>query len=56
MINRARGQLRSWMFIYAGLVAAIALAGNPGDARALASEAVPQTVINSNAPVARRDI
>lgn len=56
MINRARQELRSWMFIYAGFVAAIALAGNPTDARAIASEAVPQPVINSVAPVARRDI
>jgi hypothetical protein len=56
MINRARRQLRSWMFIYAGLAAAIALTGEPSDARALASEAVPQPVIPGAAPIARRDI
>ena len=56
MMKRARRQLRSWMFIYAGFVAAIALAGNPADARTATSEAAPQPVLAGNTPLLRRDI
>mgnify|MGYP001818035880 FL=1 len=56
MINQARRQLRSWMFMYAALVASIALAGNPVDARGSAAEATPQSVITLAAPLQRRDI
>ncbi len=56
MINRARQQLRSWMIIYAGLVAAIALAGDPSSERVAETDVLPQPVIPGAAPVARRDI
>jgi hypothetical protein len=44
------------MFIYAGLVAAAALAGDPSEARPMTAEAMPQPIIPSAAPIARRDI
>lgn len=56
MLTLARKQFRSWMFIYAGLVAAVLLSGQPAgvDAGAeLEGRMLPAVV---NAPLLRRDI
>lgn len=56
MIRQARNRLRSWMFIYAGLVAAIALSGNPADTVSGAAELMPSTAIDTSLPLLRQDI
>ena len=56
VLARAKKQFRSWMFIYAGLMAAVILSGQPAgvehETRLDGSE-LPAAV---NAPLLRRDI
>lgn len=56
MCQTLRNTLRSWMFIYAGLVAAIVLASQPvgGDNRSDFGETVRPLIID--APLGRVDI
>ena len=56
MFKKARNWLRSWMFIYAGLVAAIALAGHPADTGSTAAELIPSAAIDTTLPLLRQDI
>lgn len=53
---RAKKRFRSWMFIYAGLVTAIILSGQPGNAGAEARLEVGLLPAAANAPLLRRDI
>jgi len=56
VLTLARKQFRSWMFIYAGLVAAILLSGQPDGVEVgaeLEGRMLPAVV---NAPLLRRDI
>ena len=55
MTRSIRNSLKSWMFIYVGLVAAIVLAGPPADAMKQ-DTALPMPAIVGNAPLLRKDI
>ena len=56
MFARAKKQFRSWMFIYAGLLAAVILSGQPASVKSetrLDGSVFPAVV---DAPLLRRDI
>ena len=55
MARTIKNSLKSWMFIYAGLVAAIVLAGPPADV-AQQDTALPVPAIVGAAPLLRKDI
>ena len=44
------------MFIYAGLIAAIALAGEPRDAQTIGVDPITRPAIMPAAPITRQDI
>lgn len=56
MIKRARQSLKSWMFVYAGMVAAIAVSGQPTDVRSSTADLLPSPAIEATAPLMRNDI
>ncbi len=56
MIAKGRKPFRSWMFIYAGLVAAIILSGQPGSANSDMQSQGRELPGVANAPLLRRDI
>ena len=56
MITRGSGRIRSWMFIYAGLIAAIALAGEPRDVETIGVDPISRPAIMPATPVLRQDI
>ncbi|MDJ0750760.1 MAG: hypothetical protein QNJ11_14840 [Woeseiaceae bacterium] len=55
MTRVIRNSLKSWMFVYIGLVAAIVLAGQPDEVEQQ-DTAVPLPAIVGSAPLLRRDI
>ena len=56
MIKRARQSLRSWMFIYAGLLAAIVLAGQPANGTDIKVDVIPAPTFDAVMPLNRQDI
>ena len=56
MIHIMRGALRSWMFIYAGLVAAIVLASQPVSGTDRTGTESRVHVLVTDAPLGRADI
>lgn len=56
VVARVRKQLRSWMFIYIGLVAAIILSGQPAKVEAGTSLGGSDLPLILNAPLQRGDI
>lgn len=57
MIKQAKNWLRSWMLIYAGLIAAFTLAGDPaGTPGASATELVSPATVDASRPLLRQDI
>ena len=55
MTRAIKNSLKSWMFIYIGLVAAIVLAGQPAEVEQQ-DAALPLPAIVGSAPLLRRDI
>lgn len=55
MTTSGRNPLRSWMFIYFGLMAAFIMAGQPDESEQL-DNAVPMPAIVGEAPLFRKDI
>ena len=56
VFSSGRFQVRSWMFIYLGLLAAILLAGRPEDAGASDLERVATPTLRVESPLLRHDI
>lgn len=56
MFSPGRFQLRSWMFIYLGLIAAIVLAGPPSGPGADAPDFTRSPIVIVDSPLLRRDI
>ena len=56
MFLPGRFQLRSWMFIYVGLIAAILLAGQPVDNGAPSADVTRGPAVIVESPLLRRDI
>jgi hypothetical protein len=56
VLTPGRFQLRSWVFIYFGLIAAILLAGQPSGPEAEEARAIPQPAVIVDSPLLRRDI
>ena len=56
MLVKAKKQLRSWMFIYVGLAAAILLSGTPANENAESRLEATQLPVIADAPLLRRDI
>ena len=55
MSRSIRNSLRSWMFIYLGLIATIITAGQPSDA-VRQDAALPMPAVVGSAPLLRKDI
>ena len=55
MTRAIKNSLKSWMFIYIGLLAAIVLAGQPAEVERQ-DTALPLPAIVVNAPLLRKDI
>jgi hypothetical protein len=56
VFSSGRLQLRSWMFIYLGLIAAFVLAGDPANSGANGASAAPTPAMNARSPLLRHDI
>lgn len=56
MLAKARKQLRSWMFVYIALVAAIMLSGQPATVEAETRAEGSDLPAISSSPLLRRDI
>jgi hypothetical protein len=56
MSSSGRFQLRSWMFIYLGLIAAMVLAGPPSDSASVDPEPSRTLPLIGDSPLLRHDI
>ena len=56
MVAPGRFQIRSWVFLYLGLIAAMLLAGQPPDPKSSNAGAVPAPAVIVDSPLLRRDI
>lgn len=56
MIQSARNVLRSWMFIYIGFIAAIAMASQAEQASSASAPDIDVRILAADAPMGRQDI
>ena len=56
VFSEGRFQLRSWMFIYLGLIAAYVLAGPTGNSGAAETNLTRSPAVAVDSPLLRRDI
>jgi hypothetical protein len=56
VLTQGRLQIRSWMFIYLGLLAAIIMAGPPDEAGMTTTEPVHDLPVIGESPSLRHDI